>query len=981
LKHKESPLHFTFDGETIEAMPGESIASALVAAGKRVGRHTQNGNPRDIFCGMGVCFDCLVIVKDLGAVRSCMTKVSPGMEVMGWPESGLPDADSLAPLAVLPAGDLNRKRCQLAVIGAGPGGLAAAKAAAESGIGVVLFDERSMPGGQFYKQMIPSLHGSADHPLDRQYTEGLQLIKDVQAAGCRILSGALVWRGSYDQDGNLELSVLHEGSALYYYPEQLIIATGAYDEPLPLPGWTLPGVMTAGAAQTFVRSYGVVPEGPVVVAGNGPLILQAAYELSRSGAEIAALISSAAISFDKLPDLVGMMLNNPKISLQGMCYLWELKRRRIPMITGHVVTRITGKTRAEAVVYAPVDFKGNVKKSAEKRIEARTICQCYGLLPASELPRQLGCRFEPASAGTGDLVAVRGKDGQSSLPSVYIVGEAGGIGGAYMAIYQGRLAGWSVAEKLGKTVPVKFRHESLQEFDRHRNFESHLSKALSGPALGLKLADDDTYICRCEEVTLAKIKEAIARGVTDMGTLKRLTRAGMGLCQGRYCGPYLARLLAEERGSPLTEKEYNMPQPPLKPIPLLVIAVEKTDRARHERSSLRPTPQGDRMDRKLGETDALIIGAGVAGCSTAFWLAKEGKHAIIIDRGPANGQASGANAGSIHVQLLLSDFRTKSGSSGNFALRTLVLQKESATLWHALEEDLGKDFEFKTVGGLMVAENERDVKLLEDKAAAERSIGIDVKVIDATELRRIAPAVSRRMVAAAYCPEEGKMNPLIATQSLLEGALTAGQMIHTGVEVIAVEPLISGFKVHTRNGWYRCGTVVNAAGAWASQISAMVGDPIPVHGRILQMIVTEPVAPVLKHLLTHAGHHLSMKQANNGNFIIGGGWSAGWNMVCNFPTTLRDSLEGSTWVARRTVPCLDSVYIIRSWAGTQPVIDDGAPIVGAMPGVPGFYNTVTPKGYTLGPIMGRITSDLICRGKTEWDISFCGLERFTTKEI
>jgi glycine/D-amino acid oxidase-like deaminating enzyme/bacterioferritin-associated ferredoxin len=521
----------------------------------------------------------------------------------------------------------------------------------------------------------------------------------------------------------------------------------------------------------------------------------------------------------------------------------------------------------------------------------------------------------------------------------------------------------------------------LQEFDRHRNFESHLSKALSGPALGLKLADDDTYICRCEEVTLAKIKEAIARGVTDMGTLKRLTRAGMGLCQGRYCGPYLARLLAEERGSPLTEKEYNMPQPPLKPIPLLVIAVEKTDRARHERSSLRPTPQGDRMDRKLGETDALIIGAGVAGCSTAFWLAKEGKHAIIIDRGPANGQASGANAGSIHVQLLLSDFRTKSGSSGNFALRTLVLQKESATLWHALEEDLGKDFEFKTVGGLMVAENERDVKLLEDKAAAERSIGIDVKVIDATELRRIAPAVSRRMVAAAYCPEEGKMNPLIATQSLLEGALTAGQMIHTGVEVIAVEPLISGFKVHTRNGWYRCGTVVNAAGAWASQISAMVGDPIPVHGRILQMIVTEPVAPVLKHLLTHAGHHLSMKQANNGNFIIGGGWSAGWNMVCNFPTTLRDSLEGSTWVARRTVPCLDSVYIIRSWAGTQPVIDDGAPIVGAMPGVPGFYNTVTPKGYTLGPIMGRITSDLICRGKTEWDISFCGLERFTTKEI
>ena len=123
-----------------------------------------------------------------------------------------------------------------------------------------------------------------------------------------------------------------------------------------------------------------------------------------------------------------------------------------------------------------------------------------------------------------------------------------------------------------------------------------------------------------------------------------------------------------------------------------------------------------------------------------------------------------------------------------------------------------------------------------------------------------------------------------------------------------------------------------------------------------------------------------MKQANNGNFIIGGGWTAGWNMMCNFPTTLRDSLEGNAWVARRIVPYLDNVNIIRSWAAKSIDID-GAPIVGEMPGAPGFYNTVTAKGYTLGPIMGRITSDIICRGKTEWDISFCGLERFTTKGI
>lgn len=975
LTGNDSPCQFTYDGKQFEAMQGDTIAAALIAAGERVGRYTQKGNPRHLFCGIGVCFECMVMVEDLGALRACMTKVVPGMQVSSWPKDGLPDCAVSPPLGTPPSGEIPRHNCQLAVIGAGPGGLAAATAAAQCGVEVFIIDERPASGGQLYKQLIPSMASVSGRPLDKQYSDGGKLIEEAKEAGCTFISDALVWRASCDQSKKIEISTYHNKRVTYYYPDQLVIATGAYDEPLPVPGWTLPGVMTAGAAQTLVRTYGVLPPAPVVIAGNGPLVLQVAYELVRAGVRVAAVVSTAKMSFDKFPYLAGMLCNNPQITLLGAKYLKEIKRHKIPLINGHVVTRIDGNERCEHVTIAPVDSQGMPDESRQRQLKAESACLSYGLLPANEVARQLGCSFIPDTDDNGDLISVRENNGQSSLDSIYIVGEAGGVVGGYMAIYQGYLAGWSVAEEMGKSVPEQRREKVRKEFNRHKKFQKYLWHALSGPNLGLKLAKDDTHICRCEEVTFREIKDALARGITDMGSLKRLTRAGMGRCQGRYCGPFLSRFLSEKRQKPLREKEYNVPQSPLKPIPIPVLAVEKKEWGGHKRSSLGEVTARRSETGTSIETDVLIIGAGIAGCSTAFWLADEGVKAVIVDKGSANGQASGGNAGSMHVQLLSFDYGAKAEAGGSNALKTLLLQREAAGMWKDLETKLEKDFEIKTVGGLMVAESQKDIEFLEAKAAAERSVGIDVEVIDSVELHRIAPAVSDKMIGASFCPEEGKINPLVGTQGLLDAALEAGQEVHEGVTVHAISKTPNGFDVDTSNGHYRCRKIVNAAGAWASQISAMVGEAIPVHGAPLQMIITEPVAPIISHLIAHADRHLSMKQANNGNIIIGGGWTAGWNEVANFPTTLRDSLEGNIWVARRTIPCLDSVNLIRSWAAMNINID-GAPIVGEMPGVPGFYNTVSSNGYTLGPLLGKITSDLIARGKTGWDISFCALDRF-----
>ncbi len=975
LEPREGSFEFFYDGQPFKAMPGDTIGAALIAAGERVGRYTQKGNPRHLFCGIGVCFECMVVVKELGIVRACMTKVVPGMEVVSWPHNGLPDSTRLPSLGEPPAGNIPSRSCQLGVIGAGPGGLAAAAAAAQCGVEVVIFDERPSSGGQLYKQLIPSMKPVTGRPLDSQYADGQKLIAEAKEAGCTFLNDALVWRAAYDGADQLELSIYSAGSITYYHLQYLVIATGAYDEPLPVPGWTLPGVMTAGAAQTLVRSYGVVPPGPVIVAGSGPLVLQVAYELTRAGADVAAVISSTRVTFHKIPAVAGMFFNNPKITLLGLKYLKEIRSYNIPLINGHVITEIGGNEKCESVKIAPLGKNGAADLTRIREFQAHTVCQSYGLLPANEVARQLGCHFEPDSKGFRDLVAAREDNGQSSLAPVHLVGEAGGIVGGYMALYQGYLAGWRIAEKLGHEIPHTQYARVGREFEKHQRFQKHLWHTLEGPAPGLNSVDKDTIICRCEEVTSGTLKNAMAQGAHDMGSLKRLTRAGMGRCQGRYCGTFVARMLSEQLQRPLSEKEYNVPQAPLKPIPLSVLAVEKKEWGGHKRSSLGEPGRYHPKDVQTIDVETLVIGAGIAGCSTAFWLGREGVKSIIVDKGAANSQASGGNAGSLHVQLLSFDFGKKAESGGSPALKTLQLQKEAVALWKSLQDELGKDFQIKTVGGLMVAENEHDIRFLEEKAAAERSVGIDVRVIDAQELHQLEPAISELMIAASYCPEEGKINPLIATQGILDAALDLGQEIHTGIEVFAIEQGKTGFVVHTSTATYRCKNVVNAAGAWASRISGMVGPEVPVHGAPLQMIITEPVEPVISHLIAHGDRHLSMKQASNGNVIIGGGWTGGWNKVVNFPTTLRDSLEGNTWVARRTVPCLDGVNIIRSWSAMNINID-GAPILGEMPGVPGFYNTVSSNGYTLGPILGKATSELIARGTSVHDISFCSLERF-----
>ena len=308
------------------------------------------------------------------------------------------------------------------------------------------------------------------------------------------------------------------------------------------------------------------------------------------------------------------------------------------------------------------------------------------------------------------------------------------------------------------------------------------------------------------------------------------TRAGMGRCQGRYCGAALARACAESaerRGSGPDERGWFTPRFPVKPVPAAALAKEAPELREQDQGMPPPRTEPPAFrSRAAGageEAEVAVIGAGIVGSCVAYYLAREGVDVVVLERGRRNCAASGNNAGSLHVQLLAYDFGDWAQAGGGPAANTLPLQRDSAAIWPKLAAALGADLDIEITGGLMLAEDPRRLKHLKRKAALERRHGVEVEILSAIELRELAPYVSPRMAGAAWCPAEGKINPLLAAPAVLEGALAAGARLRERAEVHAVARTGSGFEVRTARGPVRAGKVLNASGGWSARVAEMVG--------------------------------------------------------------------------------------------------------------------------------------------------------------
>jgi NADPH-dependent 2,4-dienoyl-CoA reductase/sulfur reductase-like enzyme len=534
---------FTFDGVRIESRSGDTISAALARAGIVALGRRRDGTPRGMFCGMGVCQECVVTVDGAPSRRACMMQVADGMAVTSQDYApALPEAVDTTSTA-----SMTVERPQVLVVGAGPAGLSAACAAARCGATVTVLDERAKPGGQYFKQRV-----DAD-AVDAQMREGRELIAQVSALGVKVVPDAEVW-GAF---GPRALAATVSDAATTFAPERLVLATGAYERGVPVPGWTLPGFMTTGAAQTLLRAHDVAPGRRVLVAGNGPLNFQLAAELLAAGVDVVAVAEAGArpSPWQHL-DLARAAWAAPSLIKRGMGYVARINRARVPIHYQSVIVAAEGKTRVESCTIGT--------KRVLLRYEVDVVCAGYGFLPSNEIARALGCRHRIDAEGR--LATVVSDDGSASIAGVYAIGDMVGLRGAYAAQAQGWLTGCAVAQSLGLALPREFERaidRSRRRLARDLSFQRALWSLFAAPVLHASLATHDTIVCRCENVTRASIESAIAQGATSLGEVKRRTRAGMGRCQGRYCESIVATMLP---GSTRDERFGFAPRAPIKPI-------------------------------------------------------------------------------------------------------------------------------------------------------------------------------------------------------------------------------------------------------------------------------------------------------------------------------------------------------------------------------------------------------------------------------
>lgn len=378
-------------------------------------------------------------------------------------------------------------------------------------------------------------------------------------------------------------------------------------------------------------------------------------------------------------------------------------------------------------------------------------------------------------------------------------------------------------------------------------------------------------------------------------------------------------------------------------------------------------------------SDVIVIGGGLTGCATTYFLSRAGAGVTLLERYGLNTQASGNNAGSIHAQIPHEPFVTKGEAWARSFAAAIPLMMESIGLWADLQAELGVDLELATPGGVIVADSDAGMREIEAKAKIERAQGLPVDILDRADLKRMTPYISDAMIGGAFCPIEGKANPLAATPALAAAAARAGADIRTQVQVQGIASGSDGFTLETTVGPMRARRIVNCAGADAGDLAGMIGLDLPIERHPIQVSVTAPVAPLIKHLVYFAGGKLSLKQTPRGALLIGGGWSSRLDPATQRLSVDPQSVRANLAVACKVAPQVGQAALLRTWPAIVNGTDDWKPIIGEVPRTPGFFLAMFPwMGFTAGPIVAKIVADLVLGRKTGRDLSLFSLDRWAT---
>jgi len=368
----------------------------------------------------------------------------------------------------------------------------------------------------------------------------------------------------------------------------------------------------------------------------------------------------------------------------------------------------------------------------------------------------------------------------------------------------------------------------------------------------------------------------------------------------------------------------------------------------------------------MKSADILIIGAGIVGCSTAVQLSQRGKSVIVLERDVAGGQASGVNAGG--VRRLLRD------------TREIPLSLASQELWHQIESLVGIDCGFRPCGQISLAENEQEMRILEERVGLLKSLGyIHEELVSKKQLRYIVPNVAPHCVGGLYCPEDGAAEPYKTTRAFFDKAKQLGAQLYEYHPVLSIEQNTGKWVAVVGNKRFSAPVLVNCAGAWGAHIAEMMGDYAPLYKKASVMTVTARTAKFLEPVVLLEGRKLSFKQMANGTVVIGGGFDAKFNKETEKSQIDFGELKTMAQTVIDLFPFMKQIPIVRWWPGIIGRMPDNIPVIGPSKNAIDVYHAFgfSGHGFQLGPIIGQILSELILDRRPSIPIDSFLIDRFS----
>lgn len=447
----------------------------------------------------------------------------------------------------------------LAIVGAGPAGLGAAIAAREAGIDTVVVDDQSAPGGQIWR-------GVEDAGVQRRlllgpdYARGADVVARFRDSGAAYYPLTTVWNVGMAPP---TLDCASAAGGFEVRPKHLILATGALERAVPIPGWTLPGVTTAGALQILLKTSGLVADG-AVLAGSGPLLWLLAAQMIDAGTPPAALVETVSpVRYLAATPLLPAALRAPAPLAKGARLIAKVLRHGVPCYRGARDLALAGETSVERIRFR--DWRGRTRS-----LETGHVALHQGVVPNPQTTRLLRV---PHDWCERQASFVPRRDAALAIaPSIHLAGDGARIGGADVAYLEGRRAALAIAGRGDNADCAR----ALREAEASRPFLDRLY----APTTDVRRPADPVIVCRCERVTAGALRRAGREGAVGPNQAKFFLRAGMGPCQGRVCGLAASELVAEGGRINPSDAGYYHIRPPLKPLPLSLIAsatVEESD--------------------------------------------------------------------------------------------------------------------------------------------------------------------------------------------------------------------------------------------------------------------------------------------------------------------------------------------------------------------------------------------------------------------